>query len=132
MGPRIVICGGPKTGKTTLAGKVAHRIRAREVRHTDELIGVLPWSEDSEEVARWFSIPGPWIVEGVAAVRALRKWLASHPEGAPCDLVCWLSEPKVPRTPGQERLAKGTATVWAGTEQGLRNRGVIIVENGEL
>ena len=133
---RIVITGGPRTGKTTIAEEMAlagvpldPTFRSHSgpltVRHTDDLIGV-GWSEASAAVALWFDAPGPWIVEGVAAVRALRKWLAANPDGKPCDVVYWLSEPVVERTPGQISMANGCDTVWRGIVEDLRARGVDI------
>lgn len=119
---RIVVAGGPRTGKTTYAGTLTpHPL------HTDVLVGTVPWSGASEEVAEWFDRPGPWVVEGVAAVRALRKWLAAHPTGKPCDSVRWLAEPKVSRDRGQETMAKGCETIWAEVLPLLRKRGVTIV-----
>jgi hypothetical protein len=50
--------------------------------HTDDLIA-LGWSEASAAVIPWISRPGPWIIEGVAVPRALRKWFAANPTGKP-------------------------------------------------
>lgn len=124
---RIVIAGGPRTGKTTLALELAaaHGITAR---HTDELVGTHDWSSASAEVATWFDAPGPWIVEGVAAARALRKWLASHPEGKPADLVRLLNKPREPLAKGQHAMAKGCATVWNEIAAELLVRGVRIAQ----
>lgn len=119
---RICIAGGPRTGKTTLSTSLG----VARVRHTDDLMH-LGWSEASAAAALWLDAPGPWIVEGVAAVRALRKWLAAHPEGKPCDVAYWLDEPVVPTSSGQRAMAKGCATVWDEIEAELRARGVEIV-----
>ena len=116
---RVVSTGGPRTGKTTLANTYDV-----EVRHADDLIGECEWSEVSERVAVWFDRPGPWVVEGVAAVRALRKWLARCPDGRPCDLVVWLDVPRVDTTSGQDAMGKGCATIWADVEAELIARGV--------
>lgn len=124
---RIVITGGPRTGKTTLAEMLREHPDV-EVFHTDETIG-LGWSAASEEVATWFDFTDPWIIEGVAAVRALRKWLATHP-GRPCDVVYWLEEPVCERTPGQIAMANGCVTVWFGIVDELRARGVKIETTG--
>lgn len=120
---RLVITGVPRAGKTTLARDLAVGF---EPRHTDDLISAsVGWSEVSEIVAsRWFPLPGPYVIEGVAAVRALRKWLASHPEGMPCDRVIWLDTPLLPLTRGQEIMAKGCRTVWREVEPELLARGV--------
>jgi len=127
---RIVIIGGPRTGKTTLARAVVvagvpHR--HTPIRHTDDLIGVLDWSAASQKIAdQWLVAPGPWIIEGVAAVRGLRKWLRAHPMGAPCDTIIICSHPKVARTDGQERMAKGHDKIWAEIRDDLERRGVRI------
>lgn len=77
MSGRIAIIGWPGTGKTSLANAMGGG------RSTDDLIGTLGWSEASEAVSRWFDEPGPWIIEGVAVPRALRKWRARNPGSPP-------------------------------------------------
>lgn len=95
-------------------------------RHTDDLIS-FGWSRASEIIAtQWFIMPGPWVIEGVAAVRALRKWLRAHPEGAPCDRVIWMNTPHVMLAPGQDTMAKGCRTVWNEISAELEGRGVIV------
>jgi hypothetical protein len=122
---RLVICGVPRSGKTTLAARM-HPQAAGRIRHTDDLIS-FGWSRASEIVAaQWFTLSGPWVVEGVAAVRALRKWLRAHPEGAPCDRVIWCNAPHVALTPGQETMAKGARTVWNEIAAELEGRGVVV------
>jgi adenylate kinase family enzyme len=114
---RIVICGAPRSGKTTLAGLQA--------LHTDDLIP-LGWSEASEKVADdWMQRPGPWVIEGVAAARALRKYLAQHPN-KPCDKVIYMPTPRTTPTPGQASMAKGVETVWQQIKGELQARGVEI------
>ena len=116
---RLCIVGGPKVGKTTLAGP--------EAKHTDDLIP-LGWSKDSEAAAKWFDEPGNWTVEGVAVVRALRKWLEANPKGKPCDRVLYLNKPHVNLTPGQAAMTKGHKTVWDEVKPELLKRGVKIKE----
>jgi len=135
---RIVICGGPRTGKTTLATDLweqndwPHGI----VRHSDDLIEELKhlgkdaWSEGSRRVTEWMDAPGPWIIEGVALARALRKWREANPgERPPVDRVIRLTTPHVALTNGQAAMAKGEETVWAEVEPWLRQHGVK-VEHG--
>jgi hypothetical protein len=136
QGLRICIAGGPRTGKTTLAGRLFERHDwlhdvpdcdgCGALHHTDDLAH-LGWSEASAAAALWFDAPGPWIVEGVAVPRALRKWLAAHPEGKPCDVVHWLEEPHEPLSRGQAAMAKGCATVWTEIVDELIGRGVRVV-----
>ena len=124
---RLVIAGGPRTGKTTLAASCAEYAGV-DPRCTDPLMD-LGWSEASAAVATWFDAEGPWIVEGVSTVRALRKWLAAHPEGKPCDRVILLREVVVDPAelkPGHRSMAKGVETVWSEIVGELRARGVEI------
>lgn len=125
-GPRILIGGGPRTGKTTLAD----HLDAANALHTDDLINQHDWSAVSHEVATvWMVEPGPWIIEGVATVRALRKRLealANDPTAKPCDLFVWLTEPKLNRTARQDSMAKGAQTVFDQIRPDLEARGVRI------
>ena len=131
---RIAITGGPKTGKTTLADQMWNGIAVAAgaadpmkrglgigiVRHTDDLIGTHEWSDASAEVAHWFDAPGPWIIEGVAVSRALRKWRDQHPgERPPVDRVIYLVEPHVDLTKAQTAMAKGVEKVHAEIEEWL-------------
>lgn len=121
MTTRTVIAGGPRTGKTTLANTFDGIC---PVRHTDDLIGSHDWSEASAEVATWFDEPGPWVVEGVATIRALRKWIAAHPTGGPCDVVILLESPHVTLTRAQQAMATGCWTVWREIVDEIVARGV--------
>lgn len=122
--PRVLIVGGPGTGKSTLA----HRIGpAERVRSTDELVGVLEWSEVSVEVALWLCEPGPWVIEGVATARALRKWLAASP-GTALDVVVVLTgQPFVELTKGQAAMNKGVSTVWNEIVIDVLKRGARVI-----
>jgi hypothetical protein len=122
---RFVVAGGPRSGKSHFAAKLSGYYRV-PVHGTDELLG-LGWSESSEAASHWLDRPGPWICEGVAMPRALRKWLARNPEGVPADLVIWLNEPVERRNPGQEAMAKGCATVWAEILPELLKRGTQVI-----
>lgn len=134
---RVCVTGGPKAGKTTYADKRAeHFLRTHgvpiTVRRTDAIVGAFgtdreSWSKESAAVAEWFDEPGPWIIEGVTVARALRKWLAGHPEGKPCDVVVWLEYPMVERSKGQETMAKATATVFLEVVAELQKRGVQVM-----
>lgn len=124
-GARIVIVGGPQTGKTTLAGVLGFPLE--QVRHTDDLIETHGWSEASQEASTWFNEAGPWVVEGVATVRALRKWLAAHAEGLPCDVIAYLTKEHAELGGGQVGMAKGVLTVWRGIRNELVARGVQII-----
>lgn len=119
---RVVIVGGPRCGKTTLAGTLA----VRPVRHTDDLVPTHEWSAASEVVATWLDKPGPWVVEGVATVRALRKWLEAHSTGTPCDVVHLRFDPFVPLTTRQQGMLEACRTVWLQVASTLVRRGVAL------
>lgn len=128
-GNRIVVAGIPRAGKTTLAGDVRVKLGHR-VMHTDDLIGELDWSSASDAVLRWLDEPEPWVIEGVAAVRALRKWLIRNPEGKPCDMVVWCGRPYVTvYKNGQRAMAKGCERIWGEIRGELLARGVEVVSN---
>lgn len=124
---RIVILGGPKTGKTTLARELDEQCNHRpcgSLRMTDDLIH-LGWSEASAAAALWLDEPGPWIIEGVAVARALRKWREANPGARPpVDRVIRLTTPHVDLSRGQASMAKGEETVWAEIEPWLLENGV--------
>lgn len=126
---RVVIIGGPCSGKSSLARQLGlptwcsdpiSKVRAPQVGVTYLREG-LTWSEASEHVARnWLTMPGPWCIEGVALARALRKWidganwafgLALH---MPCDRIIVLrhAHPDTSPTKEQRAMGKGVFTVW--------------------
>ncbi len=117
---RQIIAGGPRTGKTTLAMK-----SGGTVLHTDDLIS-MGWSEASQFIADDWMKRQQFCIEGIATVRALRKWLEANPSGKPCDEVIWLDIPKVSREKGQETMAKGCLKVWNEIRPELALRGVRI------
>jgi len=124
---RIVIAGGPRTGKTTLAEALSFETGV-PIYHTDDLID-LGWSEASEEASKWFDLKGDWIIEGVAAPRALRKWLERTPESQadpPFDGVLFLAKERENLTPGQATMAKGCRTVFDEISDELDNRSIEI------
>ncbi len=122
---RILIAGGPRSGKTTLADSLGKNLNI-PVCHTDDLIGQLEWSEASLAVSRWFGEPGPWIIEGVSVPRALRKWFAAQPE-TPAELIFWLGAPAVPLTNRQRGMAKACETVWREVAPAVTRSGMRIV-----
>ena len=123
--PRVIVCGGPRCGKTAVAARASERYR-RPLLFGDALIGLLPWSEASLEVSRWFDIDGEWIIEGVVCVRALRKWLAGNP-GVPLPAqVLRLTVGVHDRSDAQTGMAKGEASVWQEIEPALLRMGRVI------
>lgn len=105
MNDRTLIIGGPGTGKTTLAASMG------EYRSSDEVMH-LGWSESSAEVANWFNEPGPWVIEGVAVPRALRKWMQANPGmPPPVDRVIYLQTVHRRLSPQAKAMGKGVNTV---------------------
>lgn len=123
---RIIIAGVPKAGKTTMAKEIP----TTDLFHTDDLIESRDWSEISQFVVDdWMARPGPWIIEGIATVRALRKFMKLHPSIVPCDRIYWMPQPKVEYTRGgQVSMARGCLTVWQEIRPLLEKLEVEIIE----
>lgn len=122
----VIICGGPRTGKSTLAVRLGER-HGIPVKFGDSLVGSLEWSEASEEVSRWIDNPEPWIIEGVVAVRALRKWLARSKEKESDFVVVYLRDNIQVPTDKQIAMSKGIRTVWKEIEPELHARGIKVI-----
>jgi adenylate kinase family enzyme len=122
---RVVITGGPRVGKSTLAFNMMQEKQC-SLYGTDSLVRSHDWSAASEEASFWFDRPGPWIIEGVAVPRALRKWLERHRKDSspPCEVLMFGQSPKVQLLPGQISMAKGVVTVLGEIRAELRRRGV--------
>jgi hypothetical protein len=123
---RILITGGPRTGKTSLSESLADSSGHNNIKHTDDTLTMgLDWSSSSAHVSGWLDEPGPWIVEGVSASRALRKWRDKHPgERPPVDKVIYLHKPYVATTKAQDTMAKGVETVHSELEGWLLDHGI--------
>jgi Protein of unknown function (DUF935) len=102
---RTVIVAGPKAGKSTVATLAGERFKTR-VRYADNLIGQMDWSAMSATVADWLDAPGKWVVEGVASVRAIRKWLAANPDKVPPFAVVVMSNAIQQRSPSSRPEAQ--------------------------
>lgn len=125
MPRRIVILGGPHTGKTTLSKRLHTECGISNVRHSDD-IKHLGWSESSAAAAEWFNDQGEWVCEGVQMARALRKWLAANPD-TPLDIdIITLSKPFDALLKGQESMAKGVFKVFSEIQSELVERGAQI------
>jgi len=123
---RIVVCGSPKSGKSTYALQLLHtQVGGTFLYHLDSLIASHAWSDQSEVALKYLTEASPCIVEGCAAVRALRKYLDRH-VGRPCDTVVRMATPRVELSRGQETLRKGEVTIWREIESELQRRGVAI------
>lgn len=121
---RIVIIGWPGTGKTTLAAELGAEFGVTP-RSTDELMN-LDWSEASRRASFWFDEPGPWIIEGVAAPRALRKWKERNPGSPPpVDRVIRLTKLYRTLSPGATTMGKGVDKVLAEIMPWLQQASIV-------
>jgi hypothetical protein len=125
---RIAIAGVPRAGKTTLGQALAAEL-GYPLLHGDDLMH-MDWSEASAELARRMLAPGPWIIEGVAVSRALRKAIDLTAE-RPCDRLYFLSEPYGVLSDGQASMGKGCHKVHAELAPELLRRGVQFVSASE-
>jgi len=135
---RVVIVGGPRTGKSTLADRIAAKYLQRpeqerqampglSLLRTDDLIQTHDWSEVSAIAADWLETPGAFVIEGVATARALRKWLAQNP-GTPLNAVIVLTaKPFDELTKEQSAMDKGVSTVWNKIVIDLLKRGAKVI-----
>jgi len=134
---RTVIVGGVSRGKSTLAHELHERHGwpvfcadpASKVVYQKPYTTYLPEGLDfagdnggaAWVASHWLAAPGPWIVEGHALARALRRWVTSdlavspHWKGMfmPADRIIVLDRPAHrPTTVAQEALSKGVMKVW--------------------
>jgi len=116
----IIITGVPRSGKTTFADIVGGK-----VYHSDDL-KMKDWSLQSDILAHLINTYryDYDIMEGVAMVRALRKWLQWNKgnNDSPAKIIMWFPKELVSLTPGQLSMAKGCRTIWKEIESELRNR----------
>lgn len=121
---RILITGVVGGGKTTLSEQLGKQHECL-VLHTDDLMGTYEWSSASQYIAdKWLTLPGPWIIEGVAVPRALRKYQEQNPhEPPPCDRVIVLTETHKELNPRQEAMGRTVCEHmadlghWLGTDR---------------
>lgn len=127
MDSRIIIVGGPRTGKSTMARAYMQagvpvfcgdpRSKAKEIE--DGVIYLpegLAWADGSQYVAdNWFSKDGPWICEGQIMARALRKWIRSHPKTLPADRIIVITDQRQEARllTGQKAMHRSVMTVWS-------------------
>lgn len=120
-GMRLIISGGPGCGKTFLAEQERTQRGLNHFLCTDtkaqaektgrshpKALYAPPsldgdWSGLSQWVAdTWLCNRGPWVLEGVAAVRALRKWHNDNwSDAPPCEALIRLTQPMMPLTSRQ-------------------------------
>lgn len=119
--PLKLIVGGPKTGKTTLAGK--------DATHTDDLgTDRKGWDERIDTIAAQIR-GGKGTIEGAVVPHALRRVLRDDPNARFDHLsVEVLNKPYGATSKGQQAMAKGIRSVWDEIAPQLRQRGATIRE----
>jgi hypothetical protein len=136
---RIVIVGGPRRGKSTLACQIHAESRGvvpifcgdplSKVKEPDQHFTYLPedipfsgddgaaqWIADN-----WFPMPGPWVLEGHVMARALHRWASMHWDErhgrvlrAPADRIIVLDRPGFGfPSKKQNAMHKGVMTMWS-------------------
>jgi hypothetical protein len=120
---RTLITGPVGSGKSTLAASIATETGLPLFLCTDtpsqavrRVEGALyapenlskDWSALSQWVGdNWIPKPGPWIIEGVAVPRALRKWHEAHPESPiPCERFIVLRGARLDLNPRQRAMSQ--------------------------
>jgi uncharacterized protein len=132
---QIVLIGGARVGKSTLAAHFRSQgiptycgDPQSKVKDVEEDVTYLPeglsWSEASSYIAEnWFSMPGGWCCEGIAMVRALRKWveIVDYDPLTISNLrVVYLKTPVIDQremAPGQVAMLKAVETIWQGIKE---------------
>lgn len=122
MDRRILIGGGPRTGKTTLADELAVKLNLT-LRHTDDA-NKMEWSAQSDEVAQWMCKSNV-VIEGCTVFRALRKWLDANPTASAVGMtVIYLKTLGVRLTKQQQIMTKGIGTTFNDIRHKLQSRGI--------
>lgn len=125
---RIVILGGPRRGKSSLARTFRDQgiptfcgDPRSLVKEPEDNVTYLPenlsWSDSSQYVVdNWLTQPGPWCCEGVSMVRALRKVVRAD-RVKDLDGIEIIVANQVPKgvipTPKQDSMSKAVMTVWS-------------------
>jgi len=135
---RVAILGGPRTGKTTYATRLAKsagvkltstgKRSADPVVHTDSFIAD-GWDRIPDNVIAKLEGESDFVLEGCQAARVLRRWFARDPEGPKLERVVIFTKPHVRRSGGQEAMAKGIRTVIDGLLPELHKAKVRVVMN---
>lgn len=115
---RVIIIGHPYAGKSTLSRSLNLPIfstdtkkQSREIFKNVTYLPELDQSDISDFiVSKWFTKP-EFVIEGVGAVRALRKWSKMYPNTMPCDKIIFL------RNANQQdkhvSMSKAIDTIWS-------------------
>lgn len=134
--PRIVVVGGPRTGKTTYATELAKKlgVHLASTGKRTEQEGGLVSTDNYMKRGTWKEVPDliindlrnrdSFVLEGTQAARVLRRWYKQNPDEPKLDKVLVFGRPWVQRTPGQIGMAKGVQTVLTDLAPLLARAGV--------
>jgi dephospho-CoA kinase len=124
---KICVTGGPRTGKTTYATKLAASL-GLAVHHTD-VWATLPWAEQATPVAALIRGLESGIVEGVTVARGLRYLIREDPARKWCDELHVLTVRHVRATPEEQ-------AAWTTMTKGLRTilepLGPVLLRSGTI
>ena len=95
---RVIITGHPMTGKSTNATKFNLPVFCTDpkskVREPQPNVTYMPegltWTEQSDYAIQNWMNGQKWCIEGVGAVRLLRKWASLYPGVMPADQIYFL------------------------------------------
>lgn len=134
---KYFVIGPPRSGKSTYARRLREegiptlctdpRGHVKEPEPFVTYAPNLDWSDCSQYVAdNWITKSGPWCIEGVGSVRALRKFLV-RPKAheALKDVVIVVFDQQLPEhvtKSGQSVMAKSVATVWSQIRPLVKDR----------
>ncbi len=123
MTVRIAICGGPRTGKTTLGERLAEKYAAPLIS-TDEYMHV-PWERVPDDILPELIPSAPWILEGVQAARVIRRAIRERQELG-LTAVYFLQTPVRPLDGPQRAMARGIDKVFQEVFPHLVRAGITV------
>lgn len=121
---RVVIAGGPRVGKSTLFRSMA--LDYPVAIGTDDFMH-LPWEAVPNAVISVLERSDDWLLEGVQALRVLRRWIRDRTDYPGVDLVYYLTEPMAARTPRHWSMAKAIDKHWRDVVPRLAADGTDII-----
>lgn len=120
---RIIIIGGPNSGKSYYAEQISGRYSIDDVKYTDSLIETYSWEEIAEMVSNWFIAEAPWIICGMMCCRGLRYWFRYNNLIKPCDRIIFIDR-IVDRSTRQKAMFKVMNDIWNEILPEVKRRGI--------
>jgi len=129
---KYIIIGPPRSGKSTRARslrgqgvptfctdpKSLVKEPEKDVIYLPEGLG---WSKGSQYICDWwFTLSGDWCVEGIATVRALRKYILKFNDLPKDCHIVRLTEQYGDLLEGQRRMKKSIQNIWNEIEPAVR------------